>query len=94
MTAGKTSLMAALASRASYGTISGVVLVNGQRTSLERYRKVGCLVCTQSCAHLDLLTLSLPPSLTLTLSLVVCETGLLDLLQLPQAVTCNMHLRR
>lgn len=60
--------MAALASRASYGTISGVVLVNGQRTSLERYRKVGCPVCMQYCPHQYLPMLLLPLFVPLSLA--------------------------
>ena len=38
--AGKTSLMAALAGKASYGTVSGSVKINGKADKLLRYKRV------------------------------------------------------
>ncbi|GMH39179.1 hypothetical protein BSKO_07077 [Bryopsis sp. KO-2023] len=52
--AGKTSLLNALAGKASYGVLSGMVMVNGQEASLEKYKQVMGFVPQDDIMHTDL----------------------------------------
>lgn len=51
---GKTSLLNALAGKAGYGDISGLILVNGEEESLEKYKPVMGFVPQNDIMHTNL----------------------------------------
>lgn len=51
---GKTSLLNALSGKAGYGVVSGIILVNGEEDTLEKYKRVMGFVPQDDIMHTDL----------------------------------------